>query len=85
MASEARLRQAMVDASIELVDRGLNRGTSGNVGVRCGDGILVTPSGVPAHELNAASMVLLGSSGNVIGSGFRKDPVVRPHRYEPGG
>lgn len=69
MVDEARLRQAMVDASLELVARGLNRGTSGNVGVRCGDGILVTPSGVPASELNANSMVRLAATGDVIGSG----------------
>ena len=70
MANEAELRQAMVQASLELVALGLNRGTSGNVGVRCGDGLLVTPSGVPASELNANSMVRLAANGDVIGPGI---------------
>lgn len=69
MTGETRLRQAMVEAALELDARGLNRGSSGNVGVRCGDGILVTPSGVPARELTAQSMVLIETSGKVIGSG----------------
>jgi L-fuculose-phosphate aldolase len=70
MDGEARLREAMVEASLELVERGLNRGTSGNVGVRCGNRILVTPSGVPARELTAKSMVLLEASGEVAGPGL---------------
>jgi L-fuculose-phosphate aldolase len=40
------------------------------VGVRRGDGILVTPSGVPASELNADSMVRLAANGDVIGPGI---------------
>jgi L-fuculose-phosphate aldolase len=69
MPHEPQLRRAMVEASLELVARGLNRGTSGNVGVRCGDHLLVTPSGVPARELSAEAMVLLAATGEVIGPG----------------
>lgn len=79
MTHEAQLRRAMVDASLELVARGLNRGTSGNVGVRCGDQTLVTPSGVPARELSAESMVLLAPTGDVIGPG-RPSSEWRFHR-----
>lgn len=70
MTDEAGLRQAMVEASLELVARGLNRGTSGNVGVRCAEGLLVTPSGVPASELDARSMVRLAANGDVVGAGI---------------
>jgi L-fuculose-phosphate aldolase len=66
---EAKLRRAMVQAALELDRRGLNRGTSGNVGARCGDRILVTPSGVPARDLSEQGMVLLAASGEVIGAG----------------
>jgi L-fuculose-phosphate aldolase len=79
MPDEARLRRAMVQASLELVARGLNRGTSGNVGVRCGERILVTPSGVPARDLKAQSMVLLAPNGDVIGAG-RPSSEWRFHR-----
>ena len=79
MPLEARLRHAMVQASLELEARGLNRGTSGNVGVRCGDGLLVTPSGVAASELEAQSMVLLVANGEVIG-GQRPSSEWRFHR-----
>lgn len=79
MADESQLRQAMVRVSQELVTRGLNRGTSGNVGVRCGDGLLVTPSGVAASELQAQSMVRLAANGEVIG-GQRPSSEWRFHR-----
>lgn len=76
---ERELREAMVRTSRELVARGLNRGTSGNVGVRCGAHILVTPSGVPASELSESGMVLLAADGRVIGPG-RPSSEWRFHR-----
>jgi L-fuculose-phosphate aldolase len=79
MTDEAPLRRGMVQAALELEARGLNRGTSGNVGVRCGDGLLVTPSGVPARALTPQAMVLLAASGDVIGSG-RPSSEWRFHR-----
>jgi len=79
MQGELKLRAAMVRASLELVECGLNRGTSGNVGVRCGDRILVTPSGVPARDLTPQGMVLLAASGDVIGAG-RPSSEWRFHR-----
>ncbi|HWP12728.1 MAG TPA: class II aldolase/adducin family protein [Ramlibacter sp.] len=79
MPDQAKLRAAMVRASLELVERGLNRGTSGNVGARCGDRILVTPSGVPARDLKPQSMVLLSADGDVIGAG-RPSSEWRFHR-----
>jgi L-fuculose-phosphate aldolase len=78
-SSEAKLRRAMVQVSLELDARGLNRGTSGNIGVRCGERILVTPSGVPARDLTAQGMVLLAANGDVIGAG-RPSSEWRFHR-----
>ncbi|MES2937112.1 MAG: class II aldolase/adducin family protein [Pseudomonadota bacterium] len=76
---EAALRQAMVETSRQLLALGLNRGTSGNVGVRCGDALLVTPSGVPVPELTAEGMVLLDFDGNVL-AGERPSSEWRFHR-----
>lgn len=69
MPDESKLRAAVVRAALELDARGLNRGTSGNVGVRCGEHLLVTPSGVPPRELTAQGMVLVAANGDVIGAG----------------
>jgi len=49
------------------------------VGVRCGDGLLVTPSGVPARDLTAQGMVLLAANGDVAGAG-RPSSEWRIHR-----
>lgn len=40
------LRIALVEASGELVARGLNQGTAGNISARCEGGMLITPSGI---------------------------------------
>ena len=77
--AESKLRRAMVEVSLELIRLGLNRGTSGNVGARCGDRILVTPSGVPACELTPQGMVSMTRSGEVIGGG-RPSSEWRFHR-----
>jgi len=66
---ESQLRQQMLDVSRDLVRLGLNRGTSGNVGARCGEYFLVTPSGVPADEMSVDEMVKMDFSGNAIGPG----------------
>lgn len=42
---------------------GLNKGTSGNASVRLHDGFLVTPSGVPADDLDENSMVYVQWDG----------------------
>jgi L-fuculose-phosphate aldolase len=63
------LRRRMVQASRQLVELGLNRGTSGNVSVRCGESFLVTPSGQPADELMPESMVAMNFSGKPLSEG----------------
>ena len=64
---KAALRRDMLAAAQKLVALGLNRGTSGNIGLRCGKGLLVTPSGVPVENMTPESMVLLDASGNIKG------------------
>ena len=76
---EAALRRGMVDGARRLVALGLNRGTSGNLGVRCGAGLLVTPSGVPVEAMTPESMVALDFSGNAQGA-FTPTSEWRIHR-----
>jgi L-fuculose-phosphate aldolase len=66
---EQQLREQMLEAARRLDALGLNRGTSGNLGMRCGDALLVTPSGVPVAELSASGMVKLAMDGTVLGPG----------------
>ena len=47
---ETTLRKALVAASLELVRRGLNEGTAGNISARWNGGLLITPSGIPPEQ-----------------------------------
>lgn len=53
MTSEAEARETVVAAMRELSATGLNRGTSGNVSLRFGAAMLITPSATPPAELTA--------------------------------
>jgi L-fuculose-phosphate aldolase len=62
-------RASMVLGAQRLSALGLNRGSSGNIGVRLKNSFLVTPSGVPAEELLPQMMVEMDFSGMVLGAG----------------
>ncbi len=53
---EEDLRQALVLASAELVTLGLNQGTAGNISVRSGESMLITPSGIKPEMTTPAMM-----------------------------
>lgn len=69
LANDESVRQSLVHAARRLQGLGLNRGTSGNIGVRHGDCLLVTPSGVPPDEMLSASIVPMDFSGRPQGAG----------------
>ncbi|WP_298961496.1 class II aldolase/adducin family protein [uncultured Roseibium sp.] len=46
-----KLRQAIIDTSKEMNRRGINQGTSGNISVRAGKKMIITPSGVPYDRM----------------------------------
>lgn len=58
-----RQRLQVVDASARMVRLGLNRGTSGNVSVRWGDGFMITPSGMPPSAIHPENVVLMDMDG----------------------
>lgn len=66
---EQSLRSALLRTAQRLLASGLNRGTSGNVSVRCGAGFLVTPSATPVERMTPDSMVAMSMQGEVIGGG----------------
>lgn len=69
MQAELALRRDMVLAAQRLSALGLNRGSSGNIGVRLAQSFLVTPSGVPPEDLLPEAMVEMDFSGQVLGGG----------------
>jgi L-fuculose-phosphate aldolase len=60
---EQALRNAIVAACRAMEAAGLNQGTSGNVSVRWGDGLLITPSGRPYDAMGPADIVALDREG----------------------
>lgn len=63
-ASEDEARAQLARYAVELERLGLNRGTSGNLSVRVGPDLLITPSGVSPSELRPPSMVRLDAEGS---------------------
>lgn len=63
---EMQLRQAIVTACQNMNSLGINQGTSGNISVRCGDKVLITPSATPYEDMTPemiAEMPLDGEYG----------------------
>jgi len=61
------LRAAVIRTARALNTSGLTQGTSGNVGVRAGDGFLVTPTGMPYASLTPADIVFMDFDGAAQG------------------
>lgn len=57
--NEQDIRSAMVAACKRLEAEGLNRGASGNISVRCGEAMLITPSAVAYDEIGPEMMARL--------------------------
>ena len=77
--SEAALREQIVQVMRAMDQRGLNRGTSGNVSARFGPGLLVTPSGVVPDELTPQSVVFVGAEGETAADAARPSSEWRMH------
>jgi ribulose-5-phosphate 4-epimerase/fuculose-1-phosphate aldolase len=60
--------QEIAAAARSLFDRGYSYGTAGNISVRIGDRVLVTPTGSSFGSLNPEQMALTDMSGQVRGS-----------------
>jgi L-fuculose-phosphate aldolase len=67
VANEREIRQAIVEVYVELGRQRLNFATSGNVSVRYGRGMLITPSGCTEATLNAAQIVETALDGGFAG------------------
>ena len=64
---ELQLRTGIVAACRRMNALGINQGTSGNISVRWGDRMLITPSGVPYDDMgpdDIAAMPIEGEYGS---------------------
>jgi L-fuculose-phosphate aldolase len=59
-------RADLADTCRRMLRDGLVTGTSGNVSVRAGDLVAITPTGVPYEQLTAADVVVVGLDGAVV-------------------
>ncbi|SIO43624.1 L-fuculose-phosphate aldolase [Rhodovulum sp. ES.010] len=65
---EDQTRAAIVAACLKMNAVGLNQGSSGNISVRQGDRILVTPSSIPYEEMVPEDIVALDMDGTPHGA-----------------
>lgn len=65
--SHLTLRKAVIDTARRLNPLGINQGSSGNVSVRAGDGLLVTPTGIPYDDLKPSQIVWMDPKGAFTG------------------
>jgi L-fuculose-phosphate aldolase len=65
--SESELRSELVRIANKLDSQGLNRGTSGNLSARFGEGMLITPSGLGAEGLTEDDIVFVQMDGTSLG------------------
>lgn len=64
-------RQSIIDACRSMNALGINQGTSGNISLRHGTGLLITPTSVPYEEMQPEQIVFMEMDGS-------HDPVQRP-------
>ena len=62
------LRRQLIETALEMNRSGINQGTSGNLSVRLGEGMLITPSGIPYPALAPPDIVYVDRSGKTDGS-----------------
>jgi L-fuculose-phosphate aldolase len=56
----------LVDAMRYLVRQKLNHNHAGNVSLRCGDSVLITPTGMGAEQIEPRDIVQIDLRGNVL-------------------
>ncbi|WP_157449942.1 class II aldolase/adducin family protein [Bradyrhizobium sp. ARR65] len=62
--AENEKRQAIIDACRGMNALGINQGTSGNISVRHGEGMLITPTSVPYDWMTPEQIVFMAMDGS---------------------
>ena len=66
-SDETRARDALTRAGLALYRAGLNQEAEGNLSLRLGEGLLITPSGLPWERLTPQRLVLLDRDNHARG------------------
>src|SRR5690606_16776183 len=61
--AEYALRKDIIETCLAMDRRGINQGTSGNVSVRWGEGLLITPSGLDYETMAPEDIIFLSMDG----------------------
>lgn len=69
--SEIEIRKSIISYCLLMNKLGINQGTSGNISVRYGDGLLITPTSIPYDQIEVEDIVYLNPDGKPVG---RKRP-----------
>lgn len=64
-------RQHVVDACLAMVEKGLVVGTAGNVSIRVGEHVVISPSAVPYEEMEAADVAVVEMGGKQIEGNYK--------------
>src|ERR1700719_4053803 len=72
-------RQSIIEACREMNRLGINQGTSGNISLRHGDGMLITPTSVPYDTMQPDQIVFMKLDGSPD-AGQRPSSEWRFHR-----
>ena len=62
-------RQGIIDACRSMNASGINQGTSGNIGIRDGERMLITPTSMPYDVMQPEDIVEMRFDGTVVGNG----------------
>ncbi len=58
------IRRSIIDACRRMAPMGISHGTSGNISVRQGERLLITPSGIPYDRMSQRDIVSMDFDGN---------------------
>jgi L-fuculose-phosphate aldolase len=79
LTNDRARRQSIIDACREMNRLGINQGTSGNISLRDGDGMLITPTSTPYDSMTPEQIVFMKLDGT-LETGQRPSSEWRFHR-----
>ncbi len=72
-------RKQIVEACLEMARKGLVVGTAGNVSIRVGEHVVISPSAVPYEEMTPADVAVVDRAGMQIEGNFRPSSECKLH------
>ena len=64
--STLEVRRQLIRSALELLESGLITGTAGNLSVRVGDHVIITPSGAAYDQLEPEDLATVDSDGTIV-------------------